>query len=297
MSYELVIDVRERALVRELARRHAAVSVRVVQLDVGDAEIRRFPAPMVDGDLGCDRPLLVVERKTWSDLASSIGDGRWAEQRRRLIDTVGAERVAYVIEGGETAWGEGDGDERFAFVDDGEGCGDAAPARRTRGMPSRVRGAMLSLSIGSSRIAVVRTQDVADTADLLVRAAEYLTSPNRASGDASGASVAYAGAACRASATCQRKRDNVDARQCYLQQLCQLPGVSFSIASGIASTPGFETMRSLLRTLDRLDDDKARITSLQRAPKVGRTIATRILAFFEDRPPGDPQTTEGTCDA
>ena len=113
-------------------------------------------------------------------------------------------------------------------------------------MPPRTRGALLSLTIGSSRLPVVRTRDVSDTADFLMRAAEFLTNDaSRGHANKGG----YAGAACRASAAVfSKKRDNVDARQCYLQQLCQVPGVSYAIAAGIAETPGFESTRAFART-------------------------------------------------
>ena len=288
MAYTIVVDNRERSLVatlRSISSTYDRLTVEVRPLDVGDAEVRAG-----------EQLLLVVERKTWADLSSSICDGRWAEQKRRLVDTVGAERVAYVIEGGELPWGALGAAasasasasaymaSAYAFVED-----DAVDQQRAqlpvvaqhghgRGaeMQPRVRGAMLSLAIGSSRLPVVRTRDVSDTAAFLMRAAEFLSSDKESSGSSGG----YAGAACRAAAAAfPKKRDNVDARQCYLQQLCQVPGVSYAIASGIADTPGLESNRAFARTIEALPDAKARLASLQRAPKVGRAIAERLLAL------------------
>ena len=301
MAYTIVVDNRERSLVatlRSISMTYDRMTVEVRPLDVGDVEVRAG-----------EQLLLVVERKTWADLSSSICDGRWAEQKRRLVDTVGAERVAYVIEGGELPWGalgpvaplpsaSACMASTYAFVDDdaiddghaqlpvaehlppvaaqlpvvaqhGHGRGGAE-------MQPRVRGAMLSLAIGSSRLPVVRTRDVSDTAAFLMRAAEFLSSDK----DSSGSSGGYAGAACRAAAAAfPKKRDNVDARQCYLQQLCQVPGISYAIATGIADTPGLESTRAFARTIESLPDAKARLASLQRAPKVGRAIAERLLAL------------------
>lgn len=305
MSFSIVIDNRERELVREFESR--GVPVRVRPLDVGDAEIWREEDDIEEQGVEEEEEeegvsnkkkntlLLVVERKTWSDLSSSICDGRWAEQKRRLVETVGSERAAYVIEGEAKVWGE----DRvraaaYAFVDDDEGEGEGGVQSQSLCMNKnnnmnimlpRVRGAMLSLSVGSSRLPVVRTRDVADTAEFLVRAAEFLTKRQTASssayvgGGGGGGGGGYAGAACRASAVSSRKRDNVDGRQCFLQQLCQVPGVSFAIATGIADQAGFATMRELASTLEALPDGKARLASIQRAPKVGRKIAERILAL------------------
>lgn len=39
-----------------------------------------------------------IERKTWTDLQSSFGDGRWSEQRARMLDD--GTRYVYALEGG-----------------------------------------------------------------------------------------------------------------------------------------------------------------------------------------------------
>ena len=144
-------------------------------------------------------------------------------------------------------------------------------------MLPRVRGALLSMLIGvSNRVPVIRTRDVSDTAAFLVKAAEFLTSVDRGGGGGGG----YAAAACRAStAVFPKKRDNVDVRQCFLQQLCQVPGVSFVLASSISDVMGVVSMRGLVNAMDGFQDNKARLEALQRVPKVGRKTAERILAF------------------
>jgi ERCC4-type nuclease len=44
-------------------------------------------------------PILVIERKSLVDYAQSIRDGRHREQKRRLVDSYGKERVLYLVEG------------------------------------------------------------------------------------------------------------------------------------------------------------------------------------------------------
>jgi ERCC4-type nuclease len=262
----LVVDIRERSLLVALATMTSdvadvldATTVTSRVLDVGDVEIR----------IG-DACALVVERKTVPDLIASMRDGRWSEQKRRMMDTAGKERVAYVIEGaGSLAW-------------------DCDKERCINGMPaSRVQGALTSLLLGH-RVPVVFTRDVADTAAFLRRAATFLSTPPK------GSSGGYAGAACRASAVRAKKRDNVDARQCYLQQLCQVPGVSYCLATAIADLDGgvaFGSMRALIGTLEALPTHKARLAALQRVPKVGKTLAERIT-FSLGMPAALPPTGE-----
>ena len=262
--YRIVVDVRERSLIAELAED----AIETKALLVGDIEIHASdpgsPTVALADESQCDggaeqpspqqRPLLVVERKTVADLAASIRDGRWSEQKRRMMETAGRERVAYVIEGQLPRWDDDDG---------GVHCGMSS---------KRLLGALSSLLL-RHRVPVVYTRDVADTAAFLRRAGALLTAappPPSACGG-------YAGAACRASAVRAKKRDNVDGRQCYLQQLCQVPGVSYGLATAIAGTPGFGSMRELLGTLEALPTAKARSAALQRVPKVGKAIAEQLL--------------------
>ena len=87
----LIIDVRERGLLTELERVGAKVSA--AALDVGDILIQNTV-----GD-----PMLVIERKTLADFAASNTDGRYREQRARLMAVRGSGvAVAYILEG---SWG------------------------------------------------------------------------------------------------------------------------------------------------------------------------------------------------
>ena len=45
-----------------------------------------------------DTLILLIERKTISDLLSSIGDGRYREQKARLISNYNIQNIAYLIE-------------------------------------------------------------------------------------------------------------------------------------------------------------------------------------------------------
>ena len=89
----LVVDVRERALAAALTAIGTTFATKA--LDVGD-----FLIQAADG-----RPLLVVERKSHADFAASNRDGRYREQRARLMATRGnGAAVLYILEG---AWSPG----------------------------------------------------------------------------------------------------------------------------------------------------------------------------------------------
>ena len=46
-----------------------------------------------------NQPILIIERKTIEDLASSIKDGRYREQKTRLLNTYNKKNILYLIEG------------------------------------------------------------------------------------------------------------------------------------------------------------------------------------------------------
>lgn len=87
----LVLDTREVGLAAALTGQ--GVSFRVAPLSAGDFWI-------VDDSEPTAPPLLAAERKTFADFAASNTDGRYREQRARLMAMRGAgTAVVYVLEG------------------------------------------------------------------------------------------------------------------------------------------------------------------------------------------------------
>ena len=95
---QLILDMREFALADACKARGLIFST--AALDVGDF--------MIQTDDGT--PILVAERKTLADFAASNADGRYREQRARLMAVRGSGvAVLYMLEG---AW-SGDDNRRF----------------------------------------------------------------------------------------------------------------------------------------------------------------------------------------
>jgi ERCC4-type nuclease len=257
----IVVDVRERSLLECLTRMVSdknknnnkdpkeTYAILSRQLDVADVQILSS-----DGTV-----MLGMERKTLSDFSSSIRDGRYSEQRRRLIGALGVERVVYVVEGGGSMLYDSFG-------------------RNEDPSMARVRGAMTSLLV-NHRIPVAFTRDTEDTAAFVMRSTKSMLDAVANSKKAYNGG-GYEGAACRSSVATAKKRDMVDGRQCFLQQMCQIPFVSHSVATRIAETLNVATMSQLVRVLDALPGEKERIKALQQVPSVGKTIAQRVLSFL-----------------
>ena len=84
---EIVIDSRESKLIGKFEEKNET-KFSVCQLDIGDFLIKRN-----------DEVVLVIERKTLGDLYSSIQDGRYKEQKLRLISNFKTHQIVYLIEG------------------------------------------------------------------------------------------------------------------------------------------------------------------------------------------------------
>lgn len=202
-------------------------------LDVGDVHI------VIDDALRA-----VIERKTISDLAASIADGRLYEQKERLRaladDGPPSVCIIYVIEGSAWSWSVRTGSS-------GVGVGVR---------PSAMQGALLSMMIpgGGNCPSVIWTTNVTETAALVHRITKFLHTGTRRHkppvnhNNTYTQKQAYDAVACRSSVKV-KKRSNMDSRLCFLQQLCQIPGVSHRIAVALADALNVGCMSALVEKL------------------------------------------------
>ena len=86
------IDNRERDLIQLFQNNN--VAIQSYNLDIGDIQIH-----YVDEN-NEDYLLTIIERKTYDDLSTSIKDGRYKEQKNRILNSIPQNiRKIYLIEG------------------------------------------------------------------------------------------------------------------------------------------------------------------------------------------------------
>lgn len=144
---QLIIDYREKSLMDELAK--LKISYTNENLAIGDICIRSN-----------DVDLVLLERKTLHDLASSIRDGRYKEQSFRLNDSnVHNHNIVYIIEGNLSKYN---------------------PPNMIKSPITRraLQSAIISLSYYKG-FSVMRTESLTDTADYVVALLEKLTKENK----------------------------------------------------------------------------------------------------------------------
>lgn len=290
MACHLVVDCREAALIEALDRliegvgERAAWSVR--SLDVGDALITRVggsgaqecPPPSPSSPTSSappasptsPAPLVLVERKTLADLCASIKDGRYREQKARLLEQARATGAvaAYVLEGY-----------------DGFGGGLRTAALRS-GLHEAVLQTCVCRMAFVDGIRVLCTRNVQDTAECLralwSRAHRFPPSQSAVGGAAGEEEVARRASACvqeQSSAMLihAKRGRNITPPLCFRMQLCQIPGVSEKIAGGVAARWG--TMAAFYERMGPLTRED-RVKALVGVPLVGKKNAQRIEEFM-----------------
>ena len=155
-------------------------------------------------------PLLILERKTWSDYLSSLHSGRLHEQRSRLLQT--GCRVGFLIEG-----------ERLDYVG----------YRQTE---RRKAEAFLLHSQVRDHVGVYYTDNPADSIDLVQRLMDRMEDKTFL-GKATRQVVPVSGTdreteSLRSYVECQKMstRNLATPRACYISQLAMLPNVSHDVA-------------------------------------------------------------------
>ncbi len=231
----LILDNREHALIRALATTPHEVKA----LTVGDIWIQP-----PTGQKG-----LIVERKALADLQASLFDGRYREQKARLLSTCQelGMRPVYVLEG------------NIAF----------APANLSTASIRKLIN-RLQLRYG---IAVIQTESVADTAEWIKTTAEQLAADP----------VAFQPPTCQEGgqpaywqSLSSSKKQNMDAATFARQVLALCPGLSLKAANAIMEEKG-----PLLSDVFSCDE-KAIADVKVGTRRVGPAVAKRLFALLHN---------------
>ncbi len=254
MAVRVDTNAGESALFAALQARLGAEQVVRERLDVGDVVLKTD-----DGGTA-----LVVERKTWADLASSLTDGRYAEQKARLLAVAAAAAPAAPSneegeeeEGAEaqhaapaSAPGASSSTIAVLYVVEGALRGWEGAVGGAIGGPSRVKNAQLEAALVMTAvrdgIPVLRTKDTAHTVEVLV----YLHGKLRAGELRLGGATAPApgppgngGGFGYAALVKKRKRDNFTPAATWAVMLAQPVGMSARKAAAVAAV--YPTMAAL----------------------------------------------------
>ena len=229
------VDTRERDLIAAFQSRKIDVSVET--LHVGD---------VVVGDI-------VLERKTLADLAASIKDGRYREQKQRLGQEA---RVIVVIEG------------RLSY--------DDALDKKTQGIANKTLVSAVLNSALRDGFVVMRTDSLVETLFLIVGISTRLDRYVAFANAYPSSSAAEDEAAYQPNVIKAVKRDNLTPDVAFLTQLCTVPQVSMKTAERLKESQGVASMSALVRRLERCAD--LGVESMTDA--VGVAVAANVVEYL-----------------
>lgn len=246
--YQLAVDYREAHVRSELDK--LKVQYQVQNLDIGDYQIQK------DG-----KAIGIWERKTYADLAASVSDSRYREQKHRLT-TSDAKYKGYIIEGMSP-----DPNRKYHSLQPG------AIESIKIGLTCR-DGFNVLYTSGTAHTAIILTK-------LLKKVPEYLSEDR-----STDALVEKYHDALVNSSVSSIKSENYTQETCYHAQLCQLPQVSINTAKTISSRWG--NMGSLTGAIlkDR-EGTKNTISELKMGGdgrRIGESVATKIIDYLVPEP-------------
>lgn len=243
MTITVYVDNREHKLfplIQDVLSAIDGVSVIQQVLEIGDIMISKE-----------DKDVLLFERKTISDLASSVKDGRYKEQKHRMISKFPPHRISYIIEGGSI------------IVKGNE-----------NGLSKSVFNGVYANTMYRDGIHMIFVKNIQETASWICDIAQKLISKPDSFDEEIGGADNYV-SACRAKS---KKMDNIDPRTCYHMQLAQIPGISHKLAENIAELyPNFTTLFQAITPLTK----EAAIQLFSKIPLIGKKKASIIIDYLQ----------------
>jgi len=247
----LHIDFREKELYEHLKTKTGSYTLVSQNLEVGDIMVS------IEGG----QPLLVLERKSLSDLASSNRDGRYREQRARLLSVKGqGVAIAYVIEIG-SGWSN---ELNKAYT-------------MSRVLESTLYSIVIRLQLRYG-ISVFQTRDTQNTVSLLLQLCKMLEEDNEvfslSSGIVADATVA---AANYTEALSAQKSANRNMKRPAAGMLCSLPGIGAKMSESILDACD-GTLEGLMK---KTEEELSKIDLGKRT--VGKVLAKTLWSSLHNK--------------
>ncbi len=234
-NLEIIIDNRETVLYNNMIERDMDkydIKITKKQLEIGDIHI-------IFND-----NTYVYERKTMTDLISSVKDGRYKEQKLRLL-TAYNNNVNYIIEGTDIIASNNNHHQELLT-------------------------SIYYNSIYRDNIKVFFTKNINDTITfILLLCTKIINKPDNF--NKRELSTEYIDN-CKIKT---KKIENIDKETCYLLQLSQIPGISKQIAKNIKDI--YPSMNILLKTLNE-NENPAKL--LMQISNIGQQKANKIIEYL-----------------
>lgn len=239
----IIIDVHEDLLYNDIFDRDLDIykdKIEIIKesLDIGDIHIKY------------NEILYIFERKTVRDLVSSIHDGRYREQKARMLSIYDKYQLSYIIEE------------------------DDVISSKIYSNKSIIQGAYIN-TMFRDNIRVLFTKKICETATLLLSiAVKIIENPKKfisTKTNENSADICYTDYV----KLKKKKIDNIDVDTCYIMQLSQIPHISNIIAKNIA-----KIYPSMPYLITQLIDNENKNKELCKIDGVGKEKAAVIIKYL-----------------
>ena len=240
----ITIDVRETNIYNDIVSR---------DLDNYRDKIQIISENLMLGDIHITYKTLnyIFERKTLQDLQSSIVDGRYKEQKARLLSNTSQKYITYIIEGD-----------------------NILSSNMYSKNKSMIQGAYLH-TMFRDNIRIIYTKNIEETATLiLLLSTKIIDKPDKFLHEEYTADKCYTDFV----KLKKKKIDNIDAKSCFIMQLSQIPMISNVIAKNIHLT--YTSMGTLVKSLDKFETVEEKIKELCKIDGVGKEKAASIVKYI-----------------
>lgn len=235
----ILIDSRESNLYNDIINRDLDIYTDKIEfnknnIDIGDINIKYRDIEYI------------FERKTINDLISSIHDGRYREQKARMIDNYDNKRITYIIEG------------------------DDILSSKTYNKSKVLQSTYLNI-LFRDNIRLVFTKNVNETATLILSLSIKIIENPENFNNISNNNTTYTDHL----KLKKKKIENIDEKTCYLMQLSQIPYISNTIAKNISNI--YPSMTSLILALNEVDDKNKELCKIE---GIGKEKASYIIKYL-----------------
>ena len=240
----ITIDARETNIYNDIVSR---------DLDNYKDKIQIISENLLLGDIHITYKTLnyIFERKTLQDLQASIVDGRYKEQKARLLSNISQKYITYIIEGDNIL---------------SSNCFSK--------YKSMIQGAYLH-TMFRDNIRILYTKNIVETTTLiLLISTKILDKPDKFLYEEYTADKCYTDFV----KLKKKKIDNIDLKTCFIMQLSQIPMISNVIAKNIYAK--YKSMGNLVKSLAPFESAEQKIKELCKLDGVGKEKAASIVKYL-----------------
>ena len=237
----ITIDARETAMYNDIIDR---------DLDNYKDKIQIISENLLLGDVHITYANIthIFERKTLQDLQASILDGRYKEQKARLLSTTPQKYITYIIEGDNIL----------------------SPNSYSKNK-SMIQSAYLH-TLFRDNIRIIYTKNIEETTTLiLLISTKILDKPEKFLYEEYTADKCYTDFV----KLKKKKIDNIDRKSCFIMQMSQIPMISNVIAKNIYAK--YTSIGNLVKSLDIFETPELKVKELCKIDGVGKEKAMSIV--------------------